>query len=156
MELLLVVLFQLNNSECSNADTCVLIDNTVETPTLFIDDKVETAHVHMFDFTEFLAPLQTTEMTNDLEVINNFVCKLQHVTANNAYPMLSTSTNNYTLCDKLRHWAITFKPTHQSVTKLLHILSPLHPDLPFDSGTLLRTPTKIKVDILDTGKNTVI
>ncbi|CAH0560560.1 unnamed protein product [Brassicogethes aeneus] len=136
---------QLSNAKSNNVETH-FIDDTV-------DDTVETdTRDDSFKIKEFLASLETNEIVYNLDVIGNLVCGSEHVAENNASPTSNTSKNNVTLCDKLRHWTITSKPTHNSITKLLHILSPLHPDLPLDSRTLLGTPTKIKVEILDTGK----
>lgn len=126
---------QLTNSKYNNVD--LFIDNMLENQTLLNDNLV--------------MPLEIDKTACNLDIINNFVGELNNA-MNSVSDMPNNSKTNYTLCDKLRHWAVTSKPTHNSVTKLLHILSPLHPDLPLDCRTLLRTPTKIKVDILDTGK----
>lgn len=50
----------------------------------------------------------------------------------------------------LQWWAITSGISHNSVTKLLHILCFYHPELPLDARTLLRTPITMQVT-LETG-----
>jgi hypothetical protein len=41
---------------------------------------------------------------------------------------------------------------HTRVTKLLHILSPYHPELPLDCRTLLKTPKSATTQKLETGE----
>ncbi|KAJ8973886.1 hypothetical protein NQ317_019299 [Molorchus minor] len=44
---------------------------------------------------------------------------------------------------KLRQWALNNKVPLSAVTSLLHILSPIHPQLPLDARSLLKTPTTL-------------
>ncbi|KAJ8911937.1 hypothetical protein NQ315_016279 [Exocentrus adspersus] len=55
------------------------------------------------------------------------------------------------LRDKLKQWAMNSDSTHSSITKLLHILSFYHPELPKDCRTLLQTPIQMKTTTLETG-----
>lgn len=72
---------------------------------------------------------------------------------NNLYtsPVYIDSNYDLTLSDKLKRWAISSSSTHSSVTKLLHILSFYHPELPKDCRTLLQTPIKMTIVSLETG-----
>lgn len=45
--------------------------------------------------------------------------------------------------NELKDWAVRNKVTHTALTELLHILSPLHPDLPLSSKTFLHTPQNV-------------
>ncbi|CAH0547083.1 unnamed protein product [Brassicogethes aeneus] len=58
-----------------------------------------------------------------------------------------------TLTEQLRNWAVTSgsSVSHSAITKLLHILSVYHPDLPKDCRTLVKTPVKMKTSVLETG-----
>ncbi|CAH0558902.1 unnamed protein product [Brassicogethes aeneus] len=62
----------------------------------------------------------------------------------------SVEKNN--LSDSLKNWANDFKITTTALTKLLHLLSPFHPELPLDSRTLLRTPLDFNSKELETGQ----
>lgn len=59
----------------------------------------------------------------------------------NCFDKVSTP---YDLHNNIKKWAIRNKVPHSTVTDLLHVLSPIHPELPLSSKTLLRTPTSIK------------
>lgn len=60
-------------------------------------------------------------------------------------------TDNYSsLQNKLQKWAICSKISHSSLTELLHVLSPHHPELPLSSKTFLNTPISNK-KILNSG-----
>lgn len=60
--------------------------------------------------------------------------------------------SDFKLKEKLRNWAISSKVTRSALTDLLHILSPIHPELPLDSRTLLLTPRQIKFTEITNGK----
>ncbi|KAB0790109.1 hypothetical protein PPYR_15576, partial [Photinus pyralis] len=60
--------------------------------------------------------------------------------------------NDDNLAIKLRSWATVGKVPHSSVTSLLGILHPLHPQLPLCSKTLLKTPVTLNTLPLDTGE----
>lgn len=62
------------------------------------------------------------------------------------------SSGDISLIKKLRYWATRSSVTQSSVTSLLHILSPYHPELPLDCRTLLQTPTSMISKQLITGK----
>lgn len=59
---------------------------------------------------------------------------------------------NVDLCSQLKRWAGQQKVSHSMVTDLLHILAPLHPELPLDCRTLLRTPVHMTSKKLENGE----
>lgn len=56
------------------------------------------------------------------------------------------------ICKSIAEWAITCRVPHSTITKLLHVLSPFHPELPLSSRTLLNTPNVTSVTHLETGE----
>lgn len=64
----------------------------------------------------------------------------------------SLSPEKPDLSKQLAEWAIEKHISHSSLTDLLHLLSPYHPELPLDSRTLLATPNTTSVKDLETGQ----
>lgn len=62
------------------------------------------------------------------------------------------STHVYDLKAVLAEWSTKFKISHTAINSLLHILVPLHPELPVNAKTLLKTPKSIVVKQLDNGE----
>lgn len=62
------------------------------------------------------------------------------------------TSNSSNIQEILSQWASEFKISHVALTGLLKALSPIHPELPKDSRTLLNTPHKIPVKSLDSGE----
>lgn len=56
------------------------------------------------------------------------------------------------LASNLQLWALKTNVAHSAVTELLHILAPLHPELPLDSRTLLQTPKKLSIEKMKNGE----
>lgn len=56
---------------------------------------------------------------------------------------LSERHSKYDLNVELQKWAVRKKVAHSVTTDLLHVLHPVHPELPLSSKTLLNTPTSI-------------
>uniref|UniRef100_A0A1Y1MQY3 DUF4806 domain-containing protein n=1 Tax=Photinus pyralis TaxID=7054 RepID=A0A1Y1MQY3_PHOPY len=52
---------------------------------------------------------------------------------------------------KLADWAIENSITHAAINSLLSLLKPFHSNLPTDARTLLSTPRKLKLDIIEPG-----
>ena len=60
--------------------------------------------------------------------------------------------NDCTLKNKLQDWAITYSISHSALKSLLHILSPLHPNLSNDSRTLLSTQRTVDIKHIAAGE----
>lgn len=58
----------------------------------------------------------------------------------------------HNLQKELRLWALRNKISHSAITDLLHVLAPLHCDLPLSSKTLLCTPHTAVTRTLNTGE----
>lgn len=56
-----------------------------------------------------------------------------------------------TLDHQLAEWAVKYNVTQTAVTNLLHILKPLHPQLPLDARTLLNTPRDMSLKVVQPG-----
>lgn len=52
----------------------------------------------------------------------------------------------------LAEWTLKFQIPLVAVNNLLQILTPLHPELPIDSRTLLKTPISIAIKKLENGE----
>ena len=57
----------------------------------------------------------------------------------------SETTASEMLPEKLREWAVKFQVSHMSLSELLLILKPLHPNLPKDPRTLMKTKTNYEI-----------
>lgn len=78
------------------------------------------------------------------------VCGKQEM-GNNSSKFEESSNNS--LRNSLRKWTISnVNVPHAAINSLLHILVPLHPELPLDVRTLLKTPSKINVKMMETGE----
>ncbi|KAJ8970641.1 hypothetical protein NQ314_001092 [Rhamnusium bicolor] len=59
--------------------------------------------------------------------------------------------SNKSLSYQLSEWALTHQITHVALNDLLKILKPHHDDLPVDARTLLKTPRKTDIEIVQPG-----
>ncbi|KAM0735783.1 hypothetical protein ACS0PU_009744 [Formica fusca] len=64
----------------------------------------------------------------------------------------SESIHILNLKTSLTQWILKFQIPHVAVNNLLQILTPLHPELPLDSRTLLKTPISIAIKTLENGE----
>lgn len=69
----------------------------------------------------------------------------------NTVSKLNIEVNNENLAAQLRYWATSCHVPHSTLTKLLHIIKPYHPELPLYSRTLLHTPLQFNEKQLDQG-----
>lgn len=88
-----------------------------------------------------------SEFSENFEENNSFSCGFYTSHNSNTY---SNGSDNLT--SALRQWAVESKVSHHSVTSLLKILVTLHPELPLDSRSLLKTPRKSKMKQIDDGE----
>ncbi|XP_050513733.1 uncharacterized protein LOC126889458 [Diabrotica virgifera virgifera] len=85
-----------------------------------------------------------SEIENDTSIESDFEMDLELISClDNASNSNKFQKNSYDLHGELKRWAIRNKVTHSTVTDLLHVLVPVHPELPLSSKTLLNTPTTI-------------
>lgn len=103
----------------------------------------ETAHVeyNLNDSNFFDSNFEYNSVSNINDDANNNYSIEQHEP--------SSSLN---IQEILRQWATEFKVSQVLLTGLSKALSPIHPQLPKDSRTLLNTPHKTSVKILDSGE----
>lgn len=78
----------------------------------------------------------------------DFNVNFQSITDNSE----SESTHILDLKTSLAQWILKFQIPHVAVYNLLQILTPLHPELPLDSRTLLKTPISIAIKKLENGE----
>ncbi|KYM96038.1 hypothetical protein ALC62_13308 [Cyphomyrmex costatus] len=88
---------------------------------------------------------------SDFDFVNFKCTDSEQVMGNNSSKFEESSNNS--LWNSLRKWAISnVNVPLVAINSLLHILVPLHPELPLDVRTLLKTPSKINVKMMETGE----
>ncbi|KAB0790671.1 hypothetical protein PPYR_09371 [Photinus pyralis] len=86
-----------------------------------------------------------SDISNDCNTFEN-MDHLSPATTSKENKILNSITS------AIRTWAVTNPSVpHTAITSLLHILAPFHPELPLDSRTLLKTPSKFNIRKLENG-----
>lgn len=78
------------------------------------------------------------------DVIPEQICDIDTPTQNQAVAEL-------TLSESLASWAVHYKIPHIALNNLLHILKPIHGELPLDGRTLLETPRNYNIRPIEPG-----
>ncbi|CAH1106750.1 unnamed protein product [Psylliodes chrysocephalus] len=101
---------------------------------------------------------QSNEISDIVEPLSNFNSSIPDIDTLNGECSANVSLDNSNalmkpdLHTQLQEWALESKASHSSITSLLRILKPLHPELPLDSRSLLKTPRFGVFQNLDNGE----
>lgn len=120
----------------SNSNSKDILDNDDDSSSNDNNINIENAELHFELFAECV------DNVNKTNVSESCVEKYTDAILNNSVelPLM------------LKNWVCTENVPHSSVTKLLHLLKPYHPNLPLDCRTLLKTPRVINIKSLPNGE----
>lgn len=122
------------------------LPSTVSTSNVYNDNSIDSD----------CEPFVSTEVSQ----IDNVDCEpsvntevSQPTLSMNEYVSQETENSGVDLKSQLRHWAtVQYKIPHNAIDSLLKILSPICPELPKDSRTLLQTPKHVETLSLESGE----
>lgn len=118
-------------------------------PNVAYSSDVNTNITNAFDCRSF----QTLNEFNFFETTN--ILQSSNLIENNSDELPSTElgmSSNHYLKEFLSQWSLKYNISQIALTKLLHGLKPLHPELPLDARTLLHTPMSVLEKKLENGE----
>ncbi|KAK9700857.1 hypothetical protein QE152_g30975 [Popillia japonica] len=131
-----------NSSDVTNlalgsTDDSRIVDNLGDNDTLQINLNDNSSS----DFKEEIMGFSENSTTEDDGCVINHDSRIDVSSATSLDSINKNNCEKYDLTTKLRHFAIRNKVPHATLTALLHVLCPLHPELPLNAKTLLKTPS---------------
>lgn len=125
------------NLALSSTDDSRIVDNLGDNDTLQINLNDNSSS----DFKEEIMGFSENSITEDDGCVINHDSRIDVSSATSLDSINKNNCEKYDLTTKLRHFAIRNKVPHATLTALLHVLCPLHPELPLNAKTLLKTPS---------------